>query len=431
MARLQACAAALLVLVALPAGATTIIHAGRLIDGMSERALESVTVVVEGEAIAAVEPGYLPVAPGDRLLELRDHTLLPGLMDLHVHLDHELSRDSYIDRFRWSEADYTLAAVVNAEKTLRAGFTTVRNLGDHYNVTVAVRDAIARGWIPGPRIYTAAKSIATTGGHADPTSGWAPPLEGDPGPAEGVVNGPAEARKAVRQRYKDGADLIKITATGGVLSLAKSGQNPQFREDEIVAIVETARDYGFRVAAHAHGKEGMERAIRAGVYSIEHGTYMDDETMALMKQHGTWYVPTILAGVWVGEKAAEDGYFPEIVGPKAAAIGPQIRETFARAHAAGVPIAFGTDSGVSPHGMNAREFTLMVEAGMSPMEAIRAATGVAAGFLGIDDRLGAVAPGKLADLVAVPGDPLADIARMEQVDFVMKEGVVHLGPDAD
>ncbi|RMD74464.1 MAG: amidohydrolase family protein, partial [Bacteroidetes bacterium] len=277
----------------------------------------------------------------------------------------------------------------------------------------------------GPRIFTAEKSLASTGGHADPTNGVKRDLMGDPGPKEGVVNGVEDARKAVRQRYKNGADLIKITATGGVLSVAKDGQGPQFTMEELEAIIQTANDYGMHVAAHAHGKEGMKRAILAGVTSIEHGTLMDDEIIELMKEHGTWYVPTISAGRFVAEKAKIPGYFPAPVVPKALAIGPQIQETFAKAYKAGVKIAFGTDSGVSPHGQNAQEFEYMVEAGMPPIEAIASATIRCAELLGVTDRLGSIAPGKLADIVAVKGDPLQDIRLMRQVDFVMKGGVVY------
>jgi imidazolonepropionase-like amidohydrolase len=239
------------------------------------------------------------------------------------------------------------------------------------------------------------------------------------------VNSVADARKAVRQRYKDGADWIKITATGGVLSVAKNGQNPQFTEEELRAIVDTAADYGLRVAAHAHGKEGMKRAILAGVASIEHGTYMDEEIMALMKKHGTYYVPTILAGDWVAEMSKIDGFFPELVRPKAATIGPILKQTFAKAYSAGVPIVFGTDSGVSAHGDNAKEFALMVEAGMSPMEAIQSATSTAAKFLGIAETRGSIEVSKRADIIAVPGDPLDDIELMQQVSFVMKEGAIY------
>ena len=295
-------------------------------------------------------------------------------------------------------------------------------------MSVALREAIAAGLVPGPRIYTSAKSVATTGGHADPTNSYASMLAMDPGPAEGVVNSPAEARKAVRQRYKDGADMIKITATGGVLSLAKNSQNPQFTMPELEAIIATARDYGMPVAAHAHGAEGMKRAVLAGVTSIEHGTFMTEEVMKLMKERGTFYVPTMLAGKFVGDKSREEGYFPEVVRPKAAEVGPQILDTFERAHRAGVKIAFGTDSGVSPHGENAREFALMVQGGMTPMTAIRSATVVAAELVGASDRLGRIAEGMLADIVAVDGDPLEDITELQRMRFVMKDGVVYKAP---
>ena len=407
------------------AHAAMIIHAGSLIDGRADRASGPATIVVEDGRITAIERGHRAPGEGDELIDLSASTVLPGLMDMHTHVSQELGPDSYLARFTHDAPRITLQSTVYAQRTLAAGFTTIRDLGDRHNVSIALRDAIARGDVAGPRIFTSGKSIATTGGHADPTSGWAAHIAGDPGPAEGVVNGVADARKAVRQRYKDGADLIKITATGGVLSLASSGENPQFQQDELDAIVATARDYGVHVAAHAHGAEGMKRAIRAGVYSIEHGTYMDDEVIRLMKQHGTWYVPTIHAGRFVAEKSAVDGYFPDIVRPKAAAIGPQIQGTFSRAHQAGVKIVFGTDCGVGPHGDNAREFEYMVEGGMSPMDAIRSATSVAAEFLGIQDRLGTLEPGKLADIIAVEGDPLADISRLRAVHFVMKEGVVH------
>lgn len=405
------------------ADARTIVHAGSLIDGQSDRPAQRVTIIVEGRRIVAVQKGFASPTGTDRLVDLSELTVLPGMMDMHTHLSTQFSRKIYLERFQKSEADLALFAAANAEKTLRAGFTTVRDLGDGYNVTVALRNAIDDGLLPGPRIFTAAKSIATTGGHADPTNGTRADLRGDPGPKDGVINGPDEARKAVRQRYKDGADLIKITATGGVLSVAKSGRNPQFTDAELVALVDTANDYGFHVAAHAHGKEGMLRAVAAGVRSIEHGTYMDREVMRLMKQRGTYYVPTILAGKWVAEKSQVDGYFPELVRPKAAAIGPLIQETFAEAYRYGVNIVFGTDSGVSPHGENAREFVYMVEAGMPAMEAIKSATSVAAAFLELDD-LGVIADGKTADLVAVAGDPLEDITLLQDVRFVMKNGVI-------
>jgi imidazolonepropionase-like amidohydrolase len=411
------------------ADAATLIHAGRVIDGLSEQALAERTVVIDNGRIVAIEPGYRKPGSGDTVIDLRKSTLMPGLMDMHVHLTSEYSRTSELDRFKKDAPDVALDGAMYAERTLLAGFTTVRDLGDSFRASIALRNAINAGKVPGPRIFAAGKSIATTGGHADPTNGWADFLGGaEVGPLEGVVNGPEQAAQAVRQRYKEGSDLIKITATGGVLSIAKNGLNPQFTEEEIRAVVTTARDYGFKVAAHAHGAEGMKRAVRAGVDTIEHGTFMDDETIELMKERGTFYVPTIAAGRWVFDRSKEDGFFPALVRPKAAMVGPQIQGTFAKAYKSGVKILFGTDTGVSAHGDNAREFVLMVEAGMPPMAAIKSATSMTAKFLEIDDRLGSVQVGKIADLAAVPGDPLADISLMQRVHFVMKDGVVHRRP---
>jgi len=403
----------------------TLIHAGRIIDVEAGRVLEARTVVVEGDRFTAVEAGYVAPLPGDVVIDLKDTTVMPGLTDMHVHLDGELSPRSFEERFKLEPADRALRSVAYAERTLLAGFTTVRDLGTQDGVALSLRRAIAAGHIRGPRIYAAGKSLATTGGHADPTNGVRSGLRGDPGPAEGVVNSVDDARKAVRARYKEGADLIKLTATGGVLSEARSGENPQFTVEEIAAIVAAARDYGFKVAAHAHGAEGMKRAVLGGVDSIEHGTFMTDEIMKLMKERGTWYVPTIIAGVYTAEKAQEPGFMSDLVRPKALAIGPHIRATFARAYRAGVKIAFGTDTGVSPHGDNWKEFIYMVEEGMPPLAAIQSATRSAAELLGVWDELGSVSPGKRADLVAVPGDPLADIGLMGRVNFVMKDGVIY------
>lgn len=410
------------------AEARTLVHAGWLIDGRADAAVEKATLILEEGRIVEVAKGYVEPQEDDEVIDLKDHTVLPGLMDMHTHITGQGSKDSYNEAVRFEPGDYAIRSVVYAERTLMAGFTTVRDLGDRYNLSIPLRNAINQGIVPGPRIFTAGQSLATTGGHADRSNGVRSALQGDPGPREGVVNSADEAFKAVRQRYKDGADVIKLTATGGVLSLAKNGQNPQFREEVIEAIVQAAKDYEFIVAAHAHGVEGMQRAIRAGVTSIEHGTYMDAETMELMKEHGTYYVPTILAGKFVEEKAQEEDYFPAVVRPKAAAIGPLIQETFGKAYKAGVNIAFGTDSGVSPHGENAREFRYMVEAGMPAMAAIQSATRVPAEMLRIDDRLGTLEAGKLADLVAVSGNPLEDITVLEDVRFVMKEGVVYKRP---
>ena len=408
------------------AQASTLLQCGKLIDVETLKVLEERTIRIEGNLIQAVESGFFDGTANDDVVDLKESTCMPGLMDMHVHLSSQHGGpQTYLERFSLNEADYALRAANYAKITLDSGFTTVRNLGDGYNETVALRNAISKGYATGPRIYTVAKSIATTGGHADPSNGLSHLLRPDVGPKQGVVNGEAEAREAVRTRYQDGADLIKITATGGVLSVAKSGQNPQFMTDELEAIVETAKDYGMTVAVHAHGKEGMKRAIEAGVDSIEHGTYMDDEIRKLMKKHGTYYVPTILAGKFVADKAKIDGFFPELVRPKAAAIGPLIQNTFEQAHKAGVKIAFGTDSGVSAHGDNAQEFSLMVEAGMKPADALLSATVNSANLLGISDILGTLEEGKLADIVAVQGNPLDDISLMESVSFVMKDGVVY------
>jgi len=360
----------------------------------------------------------------DKTIDLKSKTVMPGLMDMHVHLEEETKKGGYADRFIENPEDIAFEAARFAQITLMSGFTTVRDLGGT-GVNIALRNAINKGIAIGPRIYTAGKAIGTTGGHADPTNGWSHAIMGDPGPKEGVVNGVDDCRKAVRQRYKDGADLIKITATGGVLSLAKNGSNPQFTEEEIRAIVETAKDYGFIVAAHAHGAEGMKRAIRAGVTSIEHGTYMDEEAMTLMKEHGTWYVPTIIAGRSVMDSAKIPGYFASVVTPKALAVGPLIQATFGRAYKAGVKIAFGTDAGVYQHGKNYLEFVYMTEAGMPAMEAIKAATINAATLLGIQEKLGTIQNNKIADIIAVDGDPLKDMNLMKNVVFVMKEGKVY------
>lgn len=411
--------------VILPSHSATHIFVSKLISSKNTKTQSDITVIVDNNKIVAIEDGKVEGRETDTFIDLSGYTLMPGFMDMHTHLSFQNEGPAgYMKRFTNNEADYTINAVVYAEKTLMAGFTTVRNLGDVFNETVALRKAINKGTVIGPRIYTAAKSIATTGGHADPTNSLSKHLMGSPQPVDGVINGVAQAREAVRQRYKDGADLIKITATGGVLSVAKNGQNPQFFKDELEAIVQTAKDYEMTVAVHAHGKEGMKRAILAGVDSIEHGTYMDNEIFKLMRKHKVYYVPTILAGNFVAEKAKIDGYFPEIVRPKAAAIGPLIQGTFARAHENGVMIAFGTDSGVSAHGDNGKEFALMVEAGMSEMDAIRSATYNTAKLLKIDKQLGTIEVGKLADLVAVEGDPLENISLLENIGFVMKNGQV-------
>ena len=403
------------------------LQCGRLFDSRAGRLLDAHTVVVRQGRIAEVLPGRIEVE-GARAVDLSGRACTPGWTDLHVHLGSQSGPQSYSEGFRLDDVDFAFRAVGYAEKTLLAGFTSVRDLGGE--VAPHLRDAINQGLVKGPRIFAAGKSIATTGGHADPTNGYNSQLShllGPPGPTEGVVNSVDDARQAVRQRYKEGSDVIKITATGGVLSYAKSGDAPQFTVDEVRAIVDTAKDYGYRVAAHAHGEEGMYRAVEGGVTSIEHGTYMSDRVMDLMKKRGTWYVPTIYAGRFVAEKAKVDGYFPEVVRPKAARIGALIQDTAAKAYRAGVKIAFGTDMGVGPHGDNAREFVYMREAGIPAAEALQAATLRAAEVLGVDNQ-GAIEPGMRADIVAMPGDPLADIGAVMRVDFVMKDGEVYRAP---
>ncbi|GGW91451.1 amidohydrolase family protein [Alteromonas halophila] len=410
--------------------AATLIHAGKVFTGTEDTLRQNMTLVIEDNRITAIEKGYTEPDNDDTLIDLSNATVMPGLMDMHVHLSFQHGGPStYMQRYTFNEADVAIRAAHYANKTLMAGFTTVRNLGDSYYETIALRNAINKDFATGPRVYTAGKSIATTGGHADPSNGLAHVLRPDVSPRQGVVNGPIDAREAVRARYQEGADVIKITATGGVLSVAKSGQNPQFMDDELEGIVDTANDYEMTVAVHAHGKEGMARAIKAGVTSIEHGTYMDETIMDLMKEHGTYFVPTIMAGEFVAEKAKIDGYFPDIVRPKAAKIGPLIQKTFENAHQAGVNIAFGTDSGVSAHGDNAREFELMVQAGMDEADALRTATINSAQLLNIDDQLGTLETGKLADIIAVAGNPLEDIGVMKTVSFVMKDGKVYKQPE--
>ena len=403
------------------------IHCERLIDVVKGEILYRQEIEIAGERILEVRqrPADDVGHSAQNLIELNDHTCMPGLMDMHVHIITETSPDRFVDRFRLEPADFAYSSIKYSKRTLYAGFTLVRDLGSSDNLAISLRNAIERGDVVGPRILAAGKSLATTGGHADPTNGLKKEFTRDPGPKQGVINGPTDARKGVRQRYKEGADLIKITATGGVLSQAKSGQNAQFSDDELEAIVSTAKDYGFKIAAHAHGDAGMRRAVIAGVSSIEHGTLMSQETMRLMKKYGTYYVPTIVAGKFVAEKAKEKGFFSELVRPKALAIGPKIQDTFARAYKEGVKIAFGTDSGVSPHGQNWKEFEYMVEAGMPAMEAIQSATIVASNLAGNTDQLGSIEQGKLADIIAVEGNPIEDISMMERVRFVMKGGTVY------
>ena len=402
----------------------TIIHCGQLIDVKTLQVQKEMSIIIIGNTISDVQKGYIKADVGDKIIDLKSKTVMPGLMDMHVHVEEETSPTRYIDGFTKNKSDRAYVALGLVEKDFMAGFTTLRDLGGS-GVNIALRNAINKGLVKGPRIYTAGKSLATTGGHADPTNNYREDLMGDPGPDEGVVNGLADCAKAVRMRYKTGADLIKITATGGVLSMAKDGSGAQFTEEEIRMIVSTAKDYGFKVAAHAHGAEGMKRAVLAGVSSIEHGTYMTEEVMELMKQHGTYLVPTIIAGKSSADSAKIPGYYPEIVRVKAAVVGTYIQATFAKAYKAGVKIAFGTDAGVYSHGKNWLEFVYMSEAGMPILECIQSATVNAADLLGVSDILGSIEKGKYADIIAVDGDPTKDVQVMGKVSFVMKNGVVY------
>ncbi len=401
------------------------IQAGKLVDTKNGKVLNKKTIIVSGDTIQKVENGYVnPENAEDSIIDLKDKTVLPGLTDMHVHLESETNPEKYLEVFTDNEADIAFKSVGFAGKTLGAGFTTVRDVGGS-GVNIALRNAIDKGEIDGPHIFTAGKIISSTGGHGDPTNGRKKDLMGDPGPAEGVVNSGEDAKKAVRQRYKNGADLIKITATGGVLSVAKNSSNPQFTEEEIKAIVDIAKDYGYHVAAHAHGDEGIQRAIKGGVTTIEHGTLMSEESMALMKKYHTYLVPTITAGKSVSENAEIENYYPELVVPKAKEIGPKSQENFAKAYKKGVPIAFGTDAGVFPHGENAREFVYMTEAGMPAMEAIQSATITPSEILKLENKIGQIAPGFYADIIAVDEDPTENISTLKDVKFVMKAGEIY------
>ncbi len=407
-------------------GQDTYIYAGKIFDSKSGKIIENKTVIIEGNNINSIRNGFIdPESEDINIIDLKSKTLIPGLIDFHVHMESESGgQERYINRFQDNEADVAFRSTVVARKTLMAGFTTVRDVGGS-GVNIALRDAINKGTVIGPRIFTAGKGLASTGGHGDPTNGYRNSLMGDPGPKEGVVNSVDDARKAVRQRYKNGADLIKITATGGVMSLAKNGQNPQFTVDVIKAIVSTAKDYGMHVAAHAHGDEGMYRAVMAGVKTIEHGSIMKKRTMKLMKEMDAYLVPTISAGEHVAKMAKIPGYYPEIIIPKAIEIGVQNKRTTGEAYKMGVPISFGTDAGVFPHGENAGEFIYMSEVGIPSDYILQSATITNAKLLDMPDKLGQIAPGFYADLIATDDNPLENIATMKDVKFVMKNGVIY------
>jgi imidazolonepropionase-like amidohydrolase len=406
----------------------TYLHCGRLLDVRSGRLLSQQTLVVERDRLVAVQAGYTAASgPQDQVINLENRTVLPGLIDCHVHLESQQSRASFAEQFTLNPADVAYRAQAIALTTLRAGFTTVRDCGGS-GVNTALRKAVAQGLVPGPRIYSAGTAISSTGGHMDPTDGLSDYMMDklNPGPAEGVANGPEQCRQAVREQFRRGADLIKIASTGGVLDLSKDGTGAQYTEEEIRAIVLTARDLGLPVACHAHGAEGIKRAVRAGVTSIDHGSLMDADAIQLMAKSRTWYVPTLIAGKSVADTTrAHPGYFPPVIAAKALSVGTQMQGTFGRAIKAGVRVAFGTDAGVYRHGQNAKEFGYMTEAGMSALDAIRTATLNAAELLGNPQDLGALEAGKYADVVAVEGNPLQDISTLTRPKFVMKAGVVY------
>ena len=417
---------ALLAMLVLQQGpAVTAIRAGTLIDGTGGAPVKNAVILVQGDRITAVGTN-VPVPAGATVVDLSGATVLPGFIDAHVHLAFRTIGDGDWQHAGLTEMSSQLALLgaAHAQQTLEAGFTTVRVVGTAHFGDIALRNAINAGWIPGPRIVAAGISFGIRGGHCDETNGLQPDaLDHEGGIEVGVADGIEEVRNAVRYMVKYGAEVIKICATGGVLSLTDSAGVQQYTEDEMRAIVETATQLDRRVAAHAHGTAGIKAAVRAGVTSIEHGSILDAEAVALMKQHGTWLVPTLLAGFTV-ESLATAGRLPAPIAAKALAIAPRMHNSFKLAVDAGVKIALGTDAGVMKHGTNAREFTLMVRWGMTPMQAIVAGTSNGATLLGLERDVGTVAVGKRADIVAVTGDPLQNIQVLEHVDFVMKDGKV-------
>ena len=411
------------------APAVTVLHCGTLLAVPGEAPLREATLVVRAGRIVEVREGHvMPTGLGEvDVVDLKDHFVLPGLIDCHTHLMHEsVPLEERIRRLlQETEAYAAIDGTVYAERTLMAGFTTVRNVGSMGRTGIALRDRIASGMVVGPRMLVSGPSLSVTGGHADWTNSMSPVLRPEQGPETMTADGPAEVRKAVRARIRDGVDLIKITATGGVLSMTAAGVDQQFFQDELDAIVEAAHRMGRKVAAHAHGADGIKAALRAGVDSIEHGTYLDDEAIALFVETGAYLVPTVHAGKFVAEKAEVDGFYPPAIRDKASAVGPLIQDALGRAYAGGVKIAFGTDCGVGVHGTNAREFVYMHEAGIPAMDCLVMATVNAADLCGITDQVGTLEVGKYADLIAVPGNPLENLDLLLDVAFVMKEGTIY------
>jgi imidazolonepropionase-like amidohydrolase len=412
------------------AGPVHVIHCGQLLAVPGQAPLSARTIVVRGDRIAAILEGNVPpeqAAPGANatVIDLSLAFVLPGLIDCHTHITTMYDDGIRLRAIQESDADAAVKGVAYAKKTLLAGFTTIRDVGNSGDSAFAVRDAIAAGIVPGPRILVAGESISPTGGHSDSTLGYRDELFAMPGAMEGIADGADACRKAVRAQIKRGADVIKLTATGGVLSNTAAGTEQQFFEDELAAIVMTSHLLGRKVAAHAHGTNGIKAALRAGVDSIEHGTFLDDGAIELFKQSGAFLVPTLAAGDAVGRHAAVPGYYPPPVAAKARLVGAAITAAFARAHKAGVRIAFGTDSGVAPHGENAREFELMAAAGMPPAECIVAATRNAAELCNLASEIGTVEAGKAADIIAVSKSPIEDVSELRRIRFVMRAGIVH------
>lgn len=402
-----------------------VIHAGGVLAIPGDAPRTKQTIVIRDDVIERIEDGYVlakDIDPTAKLIDLKDKFVLPGLMDMHVHLLGELSKTSRTDILYNTQSMEALIGAHYANKTLMAGFTTVRDLGGNPEAIYALRDAVSKGLVPGPRIFAAGSALAATGGHGD-IDGIKPELLKLWTP-ETICDGPYECRKAARYAIKMGADWIKITATGGVLSDTATGTDQQMTDDELQEIVNTAHGLGIKVAAHAHGANGIKAALRAGVDSIDHGTFSDKEAIKLFKKTGAYMVPTLSPGIKLPATMEGNPFFTGAIKAKAYAASAASQQTFLNAYKAGVKIAFGTDSAVTPHGENADEFVMMVNAGMSAADAIRSATVTSANLLGIQEQLGTLESGKLADLIAVSGNPLDDISILTKVDFVMKEGVV-------
>ena len=411
---------------ATPANKTIVLKAARMYDGKGDALVKpGVVVVADGKITAAGPTASVPA--GAEVIDLGDATLLPGFIDAHTHLTGMYSDDwkqATLDRLQKTVAEQALDASVNARVTLMAGFTTVRDVGSRDSIDVGLRNAIANGKIAGPRMLVSVHAIGATGGHCD-EGGYRQGLFPETGPWVGVINGADQAREAVRLAHKYGADIIKTCATGGVLSLTDDVDTPQLTQEELNAIVDEAHALRRKTAAHAHGAEGAKRAIRAGIDSIEHGSFMDDEALDMMKQRGTYLVPTLIAAESLREKMEKGLYLPAVIAEKARKAIAAKTQMFQHAVAKGVKIGFGTDAAVYPHGHNAEEFHLMVNLGMKPIDALRSAASADAELLGLADKIGTLQTGKLADVVAVPGDPAENIRRTEQVFFVMKEGVIY------